>query len=38
MRIGKYVSGSFHEQFEILCRFDQMIDDDVMTYFEVIYG
>jgi hypothetical protein len=31
MRIGKYETGSFHEQFGILCRLNQKIDDDVMT-------
>jgi hypothetical protein len=31
MMIGKYVTGSIHEKFEVLCRLDQMRDDDVMT-------
>jgi hypothetical protein len=29
--IGKNVTGSFHEQFEVLCGLEQMIKDDVMT-------
>jgi hypothetical protein len=31
MLIGKYVTGSFHDQFELICGLDQMIEDDVMT-------
>jgi hypothetical protein len=31
MWIGKDVTGSFHDQFELLCGLDQMIEDDVMT-------
>jgi hypothetical protein len=31
MWIGKYVTGRFHDQFEVLCGLDQMIEDDVMT-------
>jgi hypothetical protein len=31
MLIRKDVTGSFHDQFELLCGLDQMIDDDVMT-------
>jgi hypothetical protein len=31
MWLGKYVSGSFQEQFEVQCEFEQMIEDDVMT-------
>jgi hypothetical protein len=32
---GKYATGSFHDQFEVLCGLVQMILDDVMTQFEV---
>jgi hypothetical protein len=31
MRIGKDVTGRFHDQIEVLYGFEQMIDDDVMT-------
>jgi hypothetical protein len=31
MWIGKDVTGSFHDQFEVLCEMEQMIKDDVMT-------
>jgi hypothetical protein len=31
MLIGKDVTGSFHDQFELLCGLVQMIEDDVMT-------
>jgi hypothetical protein len=31
MWIGNYVTGSFHEQFDVLCELDQVIKDDVMT-------
>jgi hypothetical protein len=31
MRIGKDVTGSFQDQFEVLCGFDQMMEDEVMT-------
>jgi hypothetical protein len=31
MWIGKYVIWSFHDQFEVLNGFDQMVEDDVMT-------
>jgi hypothetical protein len=31
MWIGKDVRGRFHEQFEVICGIDQMIEDDVMT-------
>jgi hypothetical protein len=37
MWIGKNVRGSFHDQFEELCELKQMIKDDVMTKFEVIF-
>jgi hypothetical protein len=38
MWIGKDVTGNFHEQFEVVCGFDQMLDTDVMTKYEVICG
>jgi hypothetical protein len=31
MWIGKDVTGSFHDQFEVLCGLEQMIEDVVMT-------
>jgi hypothetical protein len=31
MWIGKDMTGSFHDQFEVLCGLEQMIEDDVMT-------
>jgi hypothetical protein len=31
MWTGKYVTESFHDHFEVVCRLEQMIDDDVMT-------
>jgi hypothetical protein len=31
MWIGEDVTGSFHDQFEILCEMELMIKDDVMT-------
>jgi hypothetical protein len=34
----KYVTGSFHDQFELLCGLDQMMEDDVMTKYKVICG
>jgi hypothetical protein len=38
MWIGIYVTGRFHDQFEIQCKLDQLIEVDVMTEFEVICG
>jgi hypothetical protein len=38
MWIGKDVTGSFHDQFELLCGLDQVMDDEVMTKYKVIYG
>jgi hypothetical protein len=38
MWIGKDMTESFHDQFEVLCGLDQMMEEDVMTKFEVIYG
>jgi hypothetical protein len=37
MWIGKYLTGSFHDKFEELCGLEQMIEDDVMTLFDVIF-
>jgi hypothetical protein len=31
MRIAKDVTGSFHDQLEVLCEIEQMIKEDVMT-------
>jgi hypothetical protein len=31
MRIGNEVTGRYHDQFEVLYRLEQMIEDDVMT-------
>jgi hypothetical protein len=31
MWIGRDVTGSIHDQFEVLCGLEQMIEDDVMT-------
>jgi hypothetical protein len=31
----KYVEGKYHDQFEVKLGILQMIDDDVMTRFEV---
>jgi hypothetical protein len=31
MWIGKDVTGSFQEQFEVLCGLEQMMEDDVTT-------
>jgi hypothetical protein len=33
MWFGKDVTGKFHDQYEVLCGFEQMIKDDVMTEF-----
>jgi hypothetical protein len=38
MWIGKDVTGSFHDTFELLCGLDQMLEEDVMTKYEVIFG
>jgi hypothetical protein len=38
MWIGTDVRGSIHDHFEVLYGLDQMIEDDVMTKFEVKYG
>jgi hypothetical protein len=31
MWIGKYVTGIFHDQFDVLCELYQVIEDDIMT-------
>jgi hypothetical protein len=31
MRIGIDVRGRYHDQFEVLCGLNQIIEDDVMT-------
>jgi hypothetical protein len=31
MWIGNKVKRSFHDQFEVICELDQMIEDDAMT-------
>jgi hypothetical protein len=38
MWIGIYVTGRFHDQFEIQCKLYQVKEVDVMTYFEFICG
>jgi hypothetical protein len=37
MWIGKDVTGRFHDKFEELYGLEQMIEDDVMTLFVVIF-
>jgi hypothetical protein len=34
MWIGNNVTRSCHDQHEMFCGFEQMINDDVMIYFE----
>jgi hypothetical protein len=31
MWIGKYVTGKFHEQYDVLCELEQIVKNDVMT-------
>jgi hypothetical protein len=31
MWIRKKVTGSFHDQFEVICELDQLIEDDAIT-------
>jgi hypothetical protein len=38
MWIGKYMTGRFNDKFEVLCGLDQMMEEDVMTKYEVICG
>jgi hypothetical protein len=33
MWTGMDVRGSLHDQFEIICGLEQMVEDDVMTKF-----
>jgi hypothetical protein len=35
MWIGKYVTGDVQDQFEVLCGLYQMVDEDVITWYEV---
>jgi hypothetical protein len=35
MWIGIYVTGSFQDQYELLCELEQMIKDDALTYFKL---
>jgi hypothetical protein len=37
MRFGRDVTGSFHDQFEILCEIEQMIEVHVITKFYMIF-
>jgi hypothetical protein len=37
MRIGNFVTGIFRDQIEVLCGLEQMVEDNVMTEFEVIF-
>jgi hypothetical protein len=37
MWIGKNVTVRFREKFEVLCGLEQMIENDVMTLFDVIF-
>jgi hypothetical protein len=30
-RIGRHVTGSFHDQFEVICELKQMVEIEVMT-------
>jgi hypothetical protein len=36
MWIGEDVTGRFHDKFEVQCGLEQMIEDDVMTKYEVL--
>jgi hypothetical protein len=31
MWIGKYMTRSFHDQFEVICGIEHMIQDDALT-------
>jgi hypothetical protein len=31
MWFGKDVTGSFHDQFEVICEMEEIIKDDVLT-------
>jgi hypothetical protein len=36
MWIGMYVTGRFHDKYEVLCGLEQMIEHDAMIQFEVL--
>jgi hypothetical protein len=38
MWIGKNVTGSFQDQYELISGLVQMMEDDVMTKYKVICG
>jgi hypothetical protein len=38
MWIGKYVTGSFHDKFEVLFGLDLMMEDDVLKKFQGLCG
>jgi hypothetical protein len=35
--IGNDVTGSFHDKFEVICGLEQMIEEDAMTKFDMIF-
>jgi hypothetical protein len=37
MRIGNFVTGRFQDQIEVQYGLEQMVEDNVMTEFEVIF-
>jgi hypothetical protein len=37
MLIGMNVNWSVHDEFVVLCGLEQMIEDDAITYFEVMW-
>jgi hypothetical protein len=38
MLIGNDVAGSFHDKFEVICGLEQMIEDDIMSSYDVLSG
>jgi hypothetical protein len=36
--IGMYVTGVFHDQFEVICGLGHMMETDAMTKYDVICG
>jgi hypothetical protein len=36
--IGKNLTGSFHDHFDVICGYEQMILDDVLTKLKVLFG
>jgi hypothetical protein len=34
----KNVTGSIHVKFEVICGLEQMLEDDILTYFEMLLG